>query len=290
MVRNSADHGVESPEDRIASGKPEEGVVVLDAFHQGNSIMIQVTDDGQGLDETKILNRAIEKGIVTAADAERLTRFQIQQFIWDPGFTTAEHVTEISGRGMGMDIVRSKIEQLNGLVEVDSEVGKGSTFTIKLPLTMAILPSLMATIQGDVFALPIESIQEIVSLPMERLDRVHGQTTATIRDRIVSVVALTDIFTWPQAAPSAETSSNAECTLVVLTHEGKEIGLVVDHLLGEQDVVIKSMAENFQNIPGIAGASILGNGSVSLILDTAALIEMSAGTVQQKDTAEAVAT
>ena len=162
MVRNSADHGIESPEVRDAAGKPAQGTVTLDAFHRGNSIVIQVPDDGKGLDADRILAKAIEKGLVTEADAERMTPQQIYQLIWEPGLSTAEKVTEVSGRGMGMDIVKSKIEELNGTVELDSEPGQGTTFTIKLPLTLAILPSLMVEIDGDVFAMPVESVVEIV--------------------------------------------------------------------------------------------------------------------------------
>jgi two-component system chemotaxis sensor kinase CheA len=176
---------------------------------------------------------------------------------------------------MGMDIVRSKIEEISGTVEVDSTLGKGTTFTIKLPLTLAILPSLMSVIDGDVFALPVESIMEIVSVDRSDLCTVHGSPTAVIRGRVVSVVELSELFTWSRPPVQITERDPDECTLVVLGQEGKEIGLRVDVLLGEEDVVIKSMAENYRNVAGIAGASILGDGRVSLILDVAALIAMS---------------
>jgi two-component system chemotaxis sensor kinase CheA len=276
MVRNSADHGVETPERRSAKGKPRQGEITLDAFHRGNSIYIQVKDDGKGLDGDRILAKALQKRIVTPAEAEKLTPHQVHQLIWEPGFSTAETVTEISGRGMGMDIVRSKIEELNGAVEVDSELGAGATFTIKLPLTLAILPSLMAEIDGDVFALPIESVVEIVSISTRELSTVHGLSTATIRGRIVSVVDLNNVFTWhPEETRPPNHVEPSESTVVVIGQEGKELGLLVHSLLGEEDVVIKSLAENYHNVPGIAGASILGDGRVSLILDVSALIEMS---------------
>lgn len=277
MVRNSADHGIESPERRVAGGKPRQGEIVLDAFHRGNSIYIQVKDDGQGLDGDRILAKALEKEIVTPADAEKLTPHQVHQLIWEPGFSTAEKVTEISGRGMGMDIVRSKIEELNGAVEVESELGRGTTFTIKLPLTLAILPSLMAEIDGEVFALPIESVVEIVSIPAHDLSTVHGLATATIRGRIVSVIDLNNLFVWNDTPTrrSSQLKEASDCTIVVIGQEGRELGLLVHSLLGEEDVVIKSLAENYRNVPGIAGASILGDGRVSLILDVNALIEMS---------------
>lgn len=274
MVRNSADHGIELPEVREAAGKPREGTVTLDAFHRGNSIIIQVCDDGKGLDPDRILRKALDKGIVTEADAERMTPHQIFQLIWEPGLSTAEKVTEVSGRGMGMDIVKSKIEDINGTVDLDSVPGKGTTFTIKLPLTLAILPSLMVEIDQDVFAMPMESVAEIVSVGKEDLTTVYGQWTARVRGRVISLVRLNEIFTWNQSASKA-IEDGEEVTLVIVGETGCEIGLAVDRVLGEEDVVIKSMAENYRNVPGVAGASILGDGRVSLILDIVALIEMS---------------
>ncbi|MBX7168804.1 MAG: chemotaxis protein CheA [Pirellulales bacterium] len=272
MVRNSADHGIESPEDRRAAGKPAQGTIVLDAFHRGNSIIIQVVDDGRGLNTERIRQKAIEKNLVAAADAERLTPHQVHQLIWEPGFSTADKVTEVSGRGMGMDIVKSKIEDLNGTVDLESVPGQGTTFTIKLPLTLAILPSLMSEIDGDVFALPMESVVEIVRVKPAEQWTVHGQQTANVRGRVISVVRLSDVFTWND--PAAVKAASDDLTLVILGLDGRELGLVVDRVLGEEDIVIKSLAENYENVIGIAGASILGNGRVSLILDIGAVITM----------------
>ncbi|MFI4877196.1 MAG: Hpt domain-containing protein [Blastopirellula sp. JB062] len=272
MVRNSADHGIESPETRVAAGKPPQGMIQLDAFHRGNSIIIQVSDDGKGLDPALIVRKAIDKGIIDSLEAEKLTNQQILQLIWEPGFSTAEKITEISGRGMGMDIVRSKIENVNGVVEVDSTPGQGATFTIKLPLTMAILPSLMTRIQEETFALPIESISEIVRVPREDFSTVQGVLTATIRGRIVSVVRLDELFTHGVEAV-ADTIDSTDATVVVIGQEGREIGLAVDDLLGEEDIVVKSMAENYENVVGIAGACIRGDGRVALILDPSAMID-----------------
>lgn len=272
MIRNSADHGIESPADRIQSGKPAQGTVTLDAFHRGNRVIIQVRDDGKGLDPEKIRAKAISKGLITAQDAERLTPQQTFQLIWEPGFSTAEKVTEISGRGMGMDIVRSKIEQLNGSVELESEFGAGTTITIKLPLTMAILPSLLTVISGDVFAIPVESVIEIVRVSENCLTTVHGMCTARIRGRVISVVELNNLLQWKDENFQAAGTTGGERTLVIVGTEGKELGLAVDDLIGEEDIVIKSLAENYRNVHGLAGASILGNGRVSLILDVAALV------------------
>ncbi|EAQ81446.1 chemotaxis protein CheA [Blastopirellula marina] len=272
MVRNSADHGIESPEVRVANGKSPQGTIKLDAFHRGNSIIIQVTDDGKGLDPTLILRKAIDRGIVDPAEADKMSNQQIFQLIWEPGFSTAEKITEISGRGMGMDIVRSKIENVNGVVEVDSTPGKGATFTIKLPLTMAILPSLMTRINGETFALPIESISEIVRVPREEFGTVQGVLTASIRGRVVSVVRLEQLFDGVRP-PATDTIDATDATIVVIGQEGRELGLAVDDLLGEEDIVVKSMAENYENVVGLSGACIRGDGRVALILDPSAMID-----------------
>ncbi len=273
MVRNSVDHGIELPEERAAKGKPTEGTVTLDAFHRGNSIYIQVTDDGKGLDPDKIRRKALEKGLITEADAERMTPHQIYQLIWEPGLSTADKVTEVSGRGMGMDIVKSKIEDINGTVDLESTPGEGTRLTIKLPLTLAILPSLMVEVEKDIFAMPMESVVEIVRVSRKDLSTVQGLWTARIRGRVISLVSLGEILSWNR--PARPMSFDGETTLVIVGEAGQEIGLSVDRVLGEEDVVIKSMAENYQNVAGIAGASILGDGRVSLILDTAALIDIS---------------
>lgn len=278
IVRNSADHGIESPDQREAAGKPREGTVILDAAHRGNSIVIEIIDDGKGLDTERIRAKAIEKGVVSDADAEKLTDYQVHQLIWEPGFSTAEQVTNVSGRGMGMDIVRSKIEEINGVVEMHSTRGQGTRIAIKLPLTLAILPSLLAEIEGDVFAVPVESVSEIVSLTSEDLTTVHGLPTATVRGKTISVVNLPSLFHWSHPGKKQE---NAECgdetILVIVESEGQLLGLIVDRLLGEEDIVIKSLAENYQNVDGVAGASILGDGRVSLILDTTALLAAASG-------------
>ncbi len=273
MIRNSADHGIESPEEREAAGKPRQGTVTLDAYHRGNRILIEVRDDGKGLDPEKIREKAISKGIISAADAERLTPQQTYQLIWEPGFSTAEQITEVSGRGMGMDIVRSKIEQISGTVELDSQVGVGTTITIKLPLTMAILPSLLTVVSGSVYAVPVESVVEIVRFKRTELVTVHGHKAARVRGRVVSVIELGEVLEWNEA-PHSDEAVPEDITLVIIGSEGNELALSVDDLLGEEDIVIKSLADNFRNVSGIAGASILGDGRVSLILDVSALLDL----------------
>ncbi len=273
MVRNAADHGVESPEERVAEGKPAQGSVRLDAFHRGNQIYIQVTDDGRGLDPDKLRAKAVEKGIISLQDAERLTDTQALKLIWEPGFSTAEQVTEVSGRGMGMDIVRSKIERLNGTIELDSKLGEGTTISIMLPLTMAILPSLLTVIREDVFAIPIESVIEIVRTENGDLSTVRGVRAARVRGRIVPIVELEQLLNW-SSANDRPAEKRGEWTLVIVGSANNEIGLAVQDVLGEEDIVIKSLAENYRNVEGLAGASILGNGRVSLILDVPTLVEL----------------
>jgi two-component system chemotaxis sensor kinase CheA len=272
LVRNSADHGIEPPEVREAAGKPRQGTVTLDAFHRGNSIVIEVRDDGKGLNTDRILRKAIDKGLVTEGDAARMTTQQIQQLIWKPGLSTAEKVTDVSGRGMGMDIVKTKIEELSGTVEISSEQGKGTTIRIKLPLTLAILPSLMVDIAGEVFAMPMEAVTEIVSVRRDGIRTVQGRPMATVRRRVVSLVELGELLRFHRASGAAEAHQTTETTLVVVSDAGQEVGLAVDRVIGEEDVVIKSIADNYENIRGIAGASILGDGRVALILDIPALI------------------
>ncbi|MEA1950597.1 MAG: chemotaxis protein CheA [Planctomycetota bacterium] len=288
MVRNSADHGIELPDVREAAGKPREGTVSLSAFQRGNSIIVQVSDDGKGLSIDGIAQKAVEKGIATSADIAKMSQHQIAQLVWEPGLSTAEKVTEVSGRGMGMDIVKSKIEELNGSIDLNTNEGEGTTITIKLPLTLAILPSLMVDIDGDVLAMPIESVSEIVSIDRRAITTLHGKLAATVRGRVVSLVNLDEIFSWNKDPLTDRGDAEllqgdqdlmdegGEMTVVVVVEEGREIGLSVDRVIGEEDIVIKSMADNYRNVTGISGASILGDGRVSLILDIVALIDMAA--------------
>jgi two-component system chemotaxis sensor kinase CheA len=275
MIRNAADHGIESPEVRIAAGKPRQGTIRLDACHRGSNIVIRVSDDGQGLSHERIRAKAVDKGLISAADAERMTPQQLYQLIWLPGLSTAEKVTEVSGRGVGMDIVRSTIDELNGTTDIDSAPGRGTTLTIKLPLTLAILPSLMVDIGGDVFALPLESVVEIVDVRRRDVTTVCGLPTVSVRDRVVCILTLGTIFKWRQGNAKTENAEAETITLVIVNEGKRQLGLAVDRVLGEEDVVIKSIADNYRNVVGIAGASILGDGRISLILDPPALIEMS---------------
>jgi two-component system chemotaxis sensor kinase CheA len=275
LIRNAADHGIESPEARVAAGKPRQGTISLDACHRGSNIVIRVSDDGRGLDHERIRAKAVDKGLISAADAERMSPQQIYQLIWLPGLSTAEKLTEVSGRGVGMDIVRSTIDELNGTTEIESEPGRGTTLCIKLPLTLAILPSLMVEIGRDVFALPLESVVEIVDVRRCDVATVCGCPTVPVRDRVVSILTLGTIFRWREGNGANQTTEAETVTLVIVSEGNRQLGLAVNRVLGEEDVVIKSIADNYRNVVGIAGASILGDGRISLILDPPALIEMS---------------
>jgi two-component system chemotaxis sensor kinase CheA len=284
MVRNAVDHGLEPPEARLAAGKPAAGTVRLSAAHRGNSIVITVGDDGRGIDAERLRKKIVANGLVTAAEARSLDERQLVAYIWHPGLSTAETVTDVSGRGVGMDIVRDRIEHLSGSVDVRTELGKGTTFTIRLPLTLAILPSLLVRIYDEYYALPVDAVDEIVEVRGTRVDYVQGRPTLDIRNKVLSLVELNDVFRWggrphPRAA-GARFGGDAPLTVVV-AHTGETtIGLRVDELVGIQEIVLKSIERNFRPIPGLSGASILGDGRVSLILDIDAVIGMVAAGAQ----------
>lgn len=273
MVRNSIDHGIESRAERLSVGKPAQGRLRLEARHQGNSIVIVVRDDGRGMNPDKLRRKAVERGLITPSEAETLTDQQALGLIWRPGFSTAEVVTRTSGRGMGMDIVRAKVEELHGSVEIESQLGEGTTFVLRLPLTLAILPALMAEIEGAPYAFPVESVVEIVAVDNDDLHTIYGSPAVQIRGRTVPVVRLAELLDGVQESAPLQ----GPMTLVILGADGREIGVPVSTLVGEQDVVIKSLADNYRHIRGVSGASILGDARVSLILDGTALVDMAWG-------------
>ena len=297
LIRNSIDHGMESPERRTAAGKPNAGTVRLSAQHRGNNVFIIVQDDGGGIDDEKIRRRLVERQIVDPQSAQRLSRQEAIDYIWHPGFSTAETITNVSGRGVGMDIVRSKIHELAGKIEVESELGTGTTFTIKLPLTLAIISSLLVEIRKISFAMPQEDVREIVSVPEGDVIEIGDRRTIQVRGDFLPLVDVEEIFHWhdirteneeitqvteetPSASDSLEdTTEDDRCPdasmidVVVLQAAGRVIGLKVDRTIGCQDVVIKSLSDNFISIDGIAGASVLGNGAVALMFDVSAIVK-----------------
>ncbi len=269
LVRNSLDHGIEMPDERIAQGKPETGVIHLNAFHQGGNIVIEISDDGGGLPADKILAKARERGLVGADEA--LSHERTLELIFEPGFSTAEVVSDVSGRGVGMDVVRRNIKDLGGTIEVHSTLGEGSTFTIRLPLTLAILDGQLLSVGDETFIMPLISIIESLQVDTAMVNSVAGSTEMyRLRDDYIPIVRLYEIF-----GIEPKTTRLQEALLVVVEHEGNKIGLMVDELLGQQQVVIKSLETNYRRIEGISGATILGDGTVALILDVGGLISLS---------------
>lgn len=268
LVRNSLDHGIEMPDVREQNGKDPMGIIELNAFHQGGNIVIEIKDDGAGLNHERILSKAIEKGVVKSDD--NLTADQINDLIFAPGFSTAEVVTDVSGRGVGMDVVRRNIRALGGTVEVKSEKGVGSVFTIRLPLTLAILDGQLIRVGDETYIVPLISIIESLQVNPEMMNSVTGAADVyKLREDYIPIVKLFDIF-------GIETDSIDvdEGLLVVVESEGKKIAVFVDELLGQQQVVIKSLETNLKQVDGISGATILGNGTVALILDINGVMEL----------------
>lgn len=281
LVRNAIDHGLESESVRASRGKPETGSLTLEASHSGNNVLITISDDGGGINIEKVRRRAIERGLITTVEAEMLSDHEIAQFIWAPGFSTAETVSDISGRGVGMDIVKTRISELNGTIEVDSSLGKGTRFIIRLPLTLAIIRSLLFQLPQGTFAAPIENVREIVSIRSKDVISVHGRDSIEVRGEFIPLVRIEDVFDWhqPLGAASCDRTTDYEApintmSVLILNSGTKSMGMVVGELKGCQDIVVKSLDENFTHIRGLAGASILGDGSVCLLLDIVSCLEL----------------
>ena len=281
LVRNAIDHGLESESVRRSRAKPEEGTLTLEAAHSGNNVLITISDDGGGINTEKVKRRAIERGLVSTTEADMMSDYEIAQFVWAPGFSTAEVVSDISGRGVGMDIVKTRISELNGTIEVDSTLGKGTRFVIRLPLTLAIIRSLLFQLQQGTFAAPIENVREIVSVRDRDIISVHGRDSIEVRGEFIPLVRIEDVFDWHETKYSNATETRIESesngdtsSVLILTSSAKSMGLVVSALRGCQDIVVKSLDDNFTHIRGVAGASILGDGSVCLLLDVVSCLEL----------------
>ena len=268
MVRNAIDHGIEPPEERRARGKPEEGTVLLRAYHKGGNIVIEISDDGRGLDPEKILKRAREQGLV--AEGEELSDKEVLHLIFRPGFSTAEEVTDVSGRGVGMDVVKKAVEKLRGRIEVESTSGEGSTFTLRLPLTLAIIDGMVLRVGEERCILPTLSIQEALKPSKEQCFTVTGKgEMIKVRDELLPLVRLHALFGLPDGRPPWE------ALVIVAESEGRKKCLLADEVLGKQEVVIKSLGEAFGAVKGVAGGAIMGDGRVGLILDVAGIFKLS---------------
>ena len=265
-VRNSVDHGIESPEKRKEAGKDETGTVLLKAANEGNSIVIDVVDDGGGINVEKVKAKAIDKGLIHPSKV--LSDQEAAQLIFMPGFSTAEKITNVSGRGVGLDVVKTMIEKLNGTIQVTSEHGKGSKFSIRLPLTLAIIQGLLVRVGREVYSIPIASVIESVRVKKSEINTIDNHEVLNVRNEVISVLRLSRLF-------NIRTNEDGEyCFVVIVGSQDKKIGVMVDNLIGEEDVVIKPLRDQFTQSPGISGASILGDGSVSLIIDVTQLLEL----------------
>lgn len=267
LLRNSIDHGIEEPSVRAAAGKKEHGQVVLSARHEGNNVVIEVEDDGKGLNPEVIKNRAVEKGLVLPEEAAELDESSLVRLILQPGFSTAEKVTDISGRGVGLDAVKNKIEALSGSLSIESNQGVGTSFKIQLPLTLAIIQALLILLGKEIYAIPLSFIAETTSVMPEQINKIQDQEVMLLRGDVLPLMRLHKVF----KVPLKDVPKEEEINIVVVRKGEKKVGLIVDTLIGQQEIVIKPLEKLLGNIPVIAGATILGNGQVSLIIDVAGL-------------------
>ena len=267
LLRNSCDHGVEEPDVREKKGKPRQGEVGLIARHEGNNVVIMVTDDGAGIDATKIKNKAIEKGMITQEEADKIDDADAVRIIFAPGFSTADHISDISGRGVGMDVVRSKIEALSGHVDVETKIDEGSVFKIKLPLTLAIIQAMLVRVQEEMYAIPLGSIDSTINIQPDEIKTVQNKEVIVLRGEIIPIIRMEKMLQVPHVKDSDE-------TFVVVVHTGEtKAGIVVDSLIGQQEIVIKTLGSLFTGLKMFSGATVLGDGRVALILDVATMMQ-----------------
>jgi len=272
IIRNSCDHGIEDVATRRAKGKPETGLIQLKAYNEGNNIVIEITDDGKGLDPDLLRSKAIEKGMITEREADGMSDKEAYALIFKPSLSTAKVVTNVSGRGVGMDVVKTNIEKLNGIIDVDSELGHGTVIRLKIPLTLAIIQALLVGAQEEYYAIPLASVLETVRIPLDEIYTIEGKNVLRLRDEVLSLVRLSDIFGVKQVYEGGE-----HTYVVVIGLAESKLGVVVDTLVGQEEIVIKSLGDYLQGIEGIAGATIRGDGRVTLIVDVAALMNLAKG-------------
>lgn len=267
LLRNSADHGLESAKVRKEKGKPEVGSIFLDAYQDGNNVVIEVRDDGAGIDVNKIRSKAIDKGTITIEQADSMTDKEIIELLFKPSFSTAEKITDVSGRGVGLDVVKSKIEALGGDVECRSVIGEGSTFTIRLPLTLAIIQALMVRLGSEQYAISLGSIQTVEDIPVEDVKFVQGKEVITLRGTVIPLIRLGQLLEVTDMDEEQES-----LTVVIIKKGDKQAGVVVDSLIGQMEIVIKSLGKYININKMISGATILGDGDIALIIDANAIV------------------
>ncbi|MEA3523901.1 MAG: chemotaxis protein CheW [Campylobacterota bacterium] len=269
IIRNSCDHGIETPAVRLKSGKDETGTIQLKAYNEGNHIVIQITDDGKGLDVDLLKSKSLEKGVISEKEADAMSDKEAFGLIFRPGLSLAQEVTNVSGRGVGMDVVKTNIEKLNGIIDIESEVGQGTVIKLKIPLTLAIIQALLVGVQEEYYAIPLASVLETVRITRDEIYTVENRSVMRLREEVLSLVHIGDIFEVERVFDGAE-----HAYVVVLGLAESKIGLIVDSLVGQEEIVIKSLGEYLKGIEGIAGATIRGDGGVTLIVDVAALMQM----------------
>jgi two-component system chemotaxis sensor kinase CheA len=268
LIRNAMDHGLETPEDRIAAGKQRVGTLVLAAVHEGNQIIISIKDDGRGIDTDRVGRKAVEKGLISEDQLATMSQREMFDLIFLPGFSTKDVASDLSGRGVGMDVVKTNIKKLNGIIEIKSEKGVGSEFILRLPLTLAIIQSLLVEVEGEVYSIPLSSVLETLRVDQRQFHMIGGQEVLKLRDMVLPLMRLQRIFNVQQRYEQDDF-----CYVVVVGAADKRMGLVVTRLVGQQEVAIKSLGSYLANIPGIAGSTILGDGRVTLIVDPVGLID-----------------
>uniref|UniRef100_C6E9E2 histidine kinase n=1 Tax=Geobacter sp. (strain M21) TaxID=443144 RepID=C6E9E2_GEOSM len=267
LIRNALDHGLETPDQRLAAGKDRTGTVVLSAAHEGNQIVISIKDDGRGIDPERISKKALEKGLVTDEQLASMGNREILDLLFLPGFSTKEQTTDLSGRGVGMDVVRTNIRKLNGIIEIKNDVGHGTEFILKLPLTLAIIQSLLVEVEKEVYSIPLASVIETMRVSKSEFHMIGGQEVLKLRDSVLPLLRLQQTFSCQEYYTDRDT-----CYVVIVGVAEKRIGLIVTRLLGQQEVAIKSLGKFLANLPGIGGSTIMGDGRVALIVDPMGLI------------------
>ncbi|MCP5464148.1 MAG: chemotaxis protein CheA [Deltaproteobacteria bacterium] len=283
IVRNALDHGIEDKDQRQQTNKDQKARLELAAFQRGNAFCLRISDDGRGLNLERIKQKAIENNILSEDALNKLSKKQVCELIFHPGFSTAAKVTSISGRGVGMDIVKKKIDELNGYVEIDTEEGQGTSFTIALPLTLAVQKTLLCRVQKDVYAFPLELVSEIIHATEKDVYEIRKEPVVRVRDRVIAVRGFSDFFKKSHFARGEK--SKTDLTLVIVEHRGEQIAIPVDSLMGEEDIVVKSLTQNLGNISGLSGATIMGDGRVALIIDVMGLVDMhlKSGTMDERE-------
>lgn len=262
IIRNAADHGIETPEERRKRGKPEKGIVSVKAEHVGNNIVISIQDDGKGMDPEKLKQKGIEKGMITEEKAREMSKQEAFNLIFAPGFSTALKVTNVSGRGVGMDVVRTNISKLKGIIEIESEIGLGSAFVIKLPLTLAIIQGLLVEARNEIFSIPLGSVLEVIRSQQEDISNINGHEVIRLRNTVLPLARISDVY-----GSSPHKATDGWRYIVVIGLAEQRLGVVVDSLLGKKEIVIKSLGDYLGKVPGIAGSTILGDGRVIMIVD-----------------------